>query len=69
MLIFIDEIYNNKVKLIIQSSVQLEDLFDIPDGKVSEEIFMASRCLSRLMEIQTEPYLKMKHQFSHRFAL
>jgi predicted ATPase len=56
-----DEIYNHKVKLIIKSDVDLDKLFTGEEGKGSEEVFMAKRCLSRLMEIQTQSYLKLAH--------
>ena len=58
----VDEIYNHKVKLIIKSEVALVDLFKSDSSKTSEEVFMAQRCLSRLMEIQTQAYLNQPHQ-------
>ena len=49
------------MKLVIKSDVTLDKLFYGEEGKGSEEVFMAKRCLSRLMEIQTQTYLKMSH--------
>lgn len=59
-LIIPDEVYYHKVKLIVKSEVTLDQLFIGFQGKGSEEVFMAQRCLSRLVEIQTEKYLQME---------
>lgn len=56
-----DEIYNHKTKLIIQSEVDLDQLFYFDEDTISEEIFMMHRCLSRLLEIQTKAYLSLPH--------
>lgn len=56
-----DEVYNHKVKLIIKSQVPLDALFAGLEGEASEEVFMAQRCLSRLMEMQTCSYLRQSH--------
>lgn len=53
--------YNHKVKLIIKSEVELNKLFQGGEGRTSEEVFMAQRCLSRLMEMQTQKYLSEPH--------
>ena len=49
------------MKLIIKSEVELNKLFQGGEGRTSEEVFMAQRCLSRLMEMQTQKYLSETH--------
>ena len=53
--------YDKKVKLIITSVVELNELFIDFENKSTEEIFLTYRCLSRLIEIQTKGYLNLPH--------
>ncbi len=62
IILFIDEIYNHRVKLFAYSALDIQDLFKIHRDSESEEAFMIKRCVSRLSEIQTLKYFNQKHQ-------
>lgn len=53
----VDEFYERQVKLIISSEVAMEHLYN--QGQLSFEF---QRCLSRLIEMQSEEYLALEHQ-------
>ena len=55
-MIFIDVLYEHKVKLICTAEVPVQELYTEGDG-----VFEFRRTASRLVEMQTEAYLQRKH--------
>lgn len=76
-ILFIDELYNRKVKLFFNSETDIDNLFDtsklnanldlddsFKDLKIkseTEELFMKQRCISRLYEMRTKKYFNEPH--------
>jgi cell division protein ZapE len=52
----VDEFYERKVKLIISAAVDLDNLYS--NGQLEFEF---RRCQSRLIEMQSNEYLKLPH--------
>lgn len=52
----VDEFYERNVKLIMSAEVAQKDLYQ--EGRL---VFEFKRCLSRLVEMQSEEYLKLEH--------
>jgi predicted ATPase len=62
----IDELYNHNVKIYCLGADKIEKLFKKEEGTEEhyDEVFAFERCVSRLMEMQTEYYFKEKqHKF------
>ena len=56
-ILFIDEVYNHKVKLFISAERDINNLFVIKtSGESYDEEFALERCKSRLIEIQSHEY-------------
>jgi len=67
---FIDEVYDHKVKLVCSADEPVSDLMDresvsIDDEHASEEIFAADRTVSRLLEMQSDSYLRQPWRRGH----
>jgi len=60
-ILFIDEVYNHKVKLYMSSQHDVDELFVMDGGVNSEEMFMIHRCISRLKEMQSKKYIQERH--------
>mmetsp|Transcript_7931 Transcript_7931/g.14375 ORF Transcript_7931/g.14375 Transcript_7931/m.14375 type:complete len:483 (-) Transcript_7931:4-1452(-) len=59
----LDELYEHRVKLVCAASAPAEDLFDLEGysgdkSTAPDELFAADRAVSRLLEMQSELYLK-----------
>jgi len=73
----IDELYEQKVKLVCTAAVRPEEIFpmrmDPNKPRISadtviqgeEEMFAFNRVVSRLMEMQTKEYLQARHVTHH----
>ena len=70
-ILLVDELYNNKNRLVCLAAKEAELLLDIKreddSGKdkknIFEEIFQFDRCVSRLQEMQSKEYLDDFHNF------
>eukprot|EP00158_Paraphelidium_tribonemae_P002671 Partr_v1_DN25567_c0_g1_i3_m20921 putative lactation elevated len=62
----IDVLYENKIKVVCTSDVELKDLFLIDAGddpsNGDEEIFAFRRSMSRLIQMQSEEWLQLPHK-------
>lgn len=61
----IDQLYNHNVKLYCTAEASLNDLFILrkEEEEIFDEAFAFERTKSRLIEMQSEEYLKKQHTF------